>query len=324
MKKSITALSLFCILLLSACNSGEISDSSTSSESTNSTSTSSSSSTTASAESSEPEVPAGEPTFLTCPDGTVIYTSQISKYQNMAEFHGTHEQYPLDTFNKETFTAVECPQIVCEGFAYGFFPRFTVSVTEAPENFAEETEDGRTYSGEELPRSYDYFRINVGDKFGSLTVKSAQAIFSNYFAQREEEVDPDTIPGIYLSDGEIEYEGEIEMTGCIVVMETEGYNSSGDMWFFPDGDCVSNIPAVLYEYIPKFEPKGICHRPAGRSGDLNYFDLGNMSDYDIDYDGLEPGDEYVRVKITIKDPVIKSAYGYMACLGEPVAIEVLR
>ena len=138
--KKLTAitLSLLCTLTLSACDSGEIPESSDERSSTVSENTSSEIS-ESEPESSEPEVPAGEPTFLTCPDGTVIYTSQITKYQEGAEFLGTHEhvQYPLGAFNKETFTTPECLQAVCEGFTYGFFPRLNVNVTESPEKFTE-------------------------------------------------------------------------------------------------------------------------------------------------------------------------------------------
>ncbi len=321
----IIALSLLC---LTGCNSGEISDSSISSESENSTlnssstSSSSESSTATSPESSEPEVPAGEPTFLTCPDGTVIYTSQITKYQDSAAYaDGSHEQYPLDTFNKETFID-NTPQVVCEGFAYGFIPRYVANVAEAPDKFTEL--DGiQVYSGEELPPSNEYFKIKTGDKFGSLTVKSAQSIFSNSVACFLPEEAKD-IPGVYLTDGEIEYEGEIEMTGCISVMRTEGYFAAGDLWFYPDGNSVSKLPIIQYSFDMDLGLHHSAHSSYGSYGEFDKIVLGNMFDYDIDFDGLEPGDTTVRVKITIKDPVVKSIGGSMNCLGEPVAVEVLR
>ncbi len=275
----------------------------------------------------EPPKPDGEATFLTCPDGTVIYTSQITKYQDRARYtNGSQKQYPIDTFNMETFTDNTNPQVVCEGFAYGFIPRYCVNITEAPEKFT--NSDGiDKYSGEELPPSNEYFKIEMGDKFGSLTVKSAQSIFSNTFASSDIGVDPDNIPGIYLSGAEIKYEGEVEMTGFVDVMKTEWYDTEGDLWFYPDGSFVSKIPAVSYQYFPDLEPKGIYHKADGGSlsyGELNLIRLGNMFDYDIDFDGLEPGDSRVRVKLTVKDPVVSTADGYMNCHGEPAAVEVLR
>ncbi len=278
-------------------------------------------------ESSVPEIPKGEPTFLTCPDGTVIYTSQITKYQACAiNADGSHNQFPLDTFNMETFTDNTTPQVVCEGFAYGFIPRYCVNITEAPEKFT--NSDGiDMYLGEELPPSNEYFKIETGDNFGSLTVKSAQSTFSNTFASRDTEVDPDSVPGIYLSGAEIKYEGEVEMTGFVDVMKTEWYDTAGDLWFWPDGSFVSKIPAVSYQYFSDLEPKGIYHTADSGSlsyGELNLIRLGNMFDYDIDFDGLEPGDRSVRVKLTVKDPVVSTADGYMNCHGEPAAVEVLR
>lgn len=278
-------------------------------------------------ESSVPEIPKGEPTFLTCPDGTSIYTSQITKYQNCARYaDGSHEQYPIDTFNMETFSDNTTPQVVCEGFAYGFIPRYCVNITEAPEKFT--NSDGiDMYSGEELPPSNEYFKIKVSDKFGSLTVKSAQTIFSYNFARDETEVDPNSIPGIYLSGAEIKYEGEVEMTGFVDVMKTEGYSTEGDLWFYPDGSFVSKIPAVSYRYFSELEPKGIYHNAEGGSpsyGELNLIMLGNMFDYDIDFDGLEPGDRRIRVKVTVKNPVVLTQDGYMDCHSEPAAVTVLE
>lgn len=261
----------------------------------------------------EPQKPDGEPTFLTAPDGTPIYTSEITKYQDPSEFHGTHEQYPLDSFNRETFTGwIEDPEIVCDGFAYAFIPRFI------------DTEDPGKLTENELPPSSEYFRLKVGDSFGGLTVKSAYASFSNYNA-RWYDGDPDEIHGIYFTGAEIEYEGEVEMTGCIAVMKTEGYETEGNLWFYPDGGSSSKIPAAHYQFDT--ERKSVYHSAFSGStaySELLEMTLGNMYDYsDVDFDGLEPGD-YVRVKITVKDPVVSARYGYMSCWGDPAAVEVLR
>lgn len=280
-------------------------------------------------ENSEPKIPEGEPTFLTAPDGTPIYMSEITKYQNSAEFHGTHEQFPLDRFNKETFSSryILCdhPEVVCDGFAYAFIPRFNINYSAAPDKFEEFDSVSLRYTGELLPDGNDYFRLEVGDKFGGLTVKSACTKFNFYNAVDVE--DPDSIPGLYLSGAEIQYEGEVEMTGCIQVMETFGYSTSGELNFYPDGDCVSQIPAAAY-YTESGNPKrGVFYGAVeswGSYGELNEIFLGNMYDYNIDFDGLEPGDKNVRVKITIKDPTITFNYTYMWCSGEPVAVTVLE
>lgn len=273
-------------------------------------------------------IPAGEPTFLTAPDGTPIYTSEITKYQNSSEFQGTHEQFPLDQFNKQTFKSrddlYDLPEVVCDGFAYAFVPRYNINYSAAPDKFEEFDDVSLRYTGEPLPDGSDYFRLKVGDKFGGLTVKSASTSFNYYNASGVEE--PDSIPGLYLFGAEIQYEGEVEMTGCIQVLETVGYSTAGDMNFYPDGDCVSQIPAALYCTEDGNPKRGVIYRPAeswGSYGDLNEITLGNMNDYNIDFDGLEPGDKNVRVKVTIKNPSIITKWGYMWCGGEPTSVTVI-
>lgn len=276
----------------------------------------------------EPQKPEGEPTFLTLPDGTPIYTSEITKYQNPSEFHGTHEQYPLDTFNKETFTDVECPEVVCDGFALAFIPRPNISISDNPDKFTE-SNGIFTYTGDDMQPSREYFRLKVGDKFGSLTAKSAQVRFSNYKAQWYGG-DPDAIAGIYLTGAEIKYEGEVEMTGSICVMKTEGYHTEGDLWFYPEGGCVSQIPAADYHFDSSDPGAGVHHCASGGYvqggyvyGELNLITLGNMYDFgNVDFDGLQPGDS-VRVKITVKDPIAGYSWGSPWCEGEPAAVEVL-
>lgn len=272
-------------------------------------------------------IPEDEPTFLTAPDGTPIYTSELTRYQDTAEFHGTHEQFPLEQFNKQTFKIrdiLDHPEVVCEGFAYAFIPRFNINYSAAPDKFEEFDDESLRYIGEPLPDGNDYFKLKVGDKFGGLTVKSACTSFNYYNAIGVD--DPDSIPGLYLFGAEIQYEGEVEMTGCMHVLETASCSTAGDMYFYPDGDCVSQIPAALYctEYgNPK---RGVFYMPAERGcsyGDFNEITLGNMNNYDIDFDGLKPGDKNVRVKVTIKDPSIITKWGYMWCSGEPTAVTVI-
>lgn len=275
----------------------------------------------------EPQKPDGEPTFVTLPDGTPIYTSEITRYQNPSEFHGTHEQFPLEQFNAETFKSrdilCEFPEVVCDGFAYAFIPRFNINYNEAPEKF-EEWDNILRYTGEEFPAGSEYFRLKVGDKFGSLTVKSANTSFS--FASAEQVENPDSVPGIYLTGAEIQYEGTLEMTGCMQVMETVGYSTSGDLEFYPDSDCVSKIPSAYYELDQEHPELGVCYRPYeswGAYGDLSEIILGNMNDFDVDFDGLQPGDNGVHVKVEIKDPLVIFRSGYMSCGGEPAHVEVL-
>lgn len=279
----------------------------------------------------EEKKPDGEPTFLTAPDGTPIYTSEITKYQNPAEFHGTHEQYPLDQLNKETFSSREIlcdyPEIVCEGFAYAFVPRINICCYGSPEKFRDQNgimiyDD----DGEEFPGGGDYFKLNVGDKFGGLTVKKASTTFSYINAAYIEDAysgDLDGIPGIYLSKAEIRYEGTVEMTGYLEIREDEGYSTSGDMHFYPDSESAARLPNVYYSFDSEHPERGVFHEPFHSSdgyGEIGDIFLGNMNDCEnVDFSGLQPGDN-AHVKLTVKDPGIFLGSGF----GKLAGIEILE
>ena len=272
----------------------------------------------------EEKAPEDEPTFLTAPDGTPIYMSEIARYQDPVEFHSTHMQFPLDQFNQQTFKicgrmseSCDHPEIVCEGFAYAFIPRFNINYSEAPEKFELHDNGLLLYTGEPLPEGRDYFRLRVGDKFGSLTVKEACSYFSFSNAYFIENVDE--IPGLYLTSADIRYEGKVEMTG-------EGCSVEGDMYFYPDNDCVFQIPAAAYHNDHEDLNHGIFYRATKSSaayGELDEIALGNINDYDIDFDELKPGDNYIRVKLTIKDPSITFRWDNMWCSGELTSISVI-
>lgn len=277
----------------------------------------------------EAKAPEGEPTFLTAPDGTPIYTSEITKYQSSSEFQGTHEQFPLDRFNEETFKSREIlcdyPEVVCEGFAYVFIPRVNISCYDSPENFAERG-GIMIYNGEDYPKGNDYFRLNVGDRFGGLTVKKASTAFSYANASYVENTysgDLDGIPGIYLSDAEIQFEGTEEMTGYLEIREDEGYSTSGDMHFYPDSESAAKLPNAYYTFDHEDPEYGVFYEAYQSSdgyGDLCDVFLGNMNDCaSIDFSGLQPGDN-AHVRLTIKDPRIF----YGSAFGELADIEVLE
>lgn len=277
----------------------------------------------------EEKTPEGEPTFLTAPDGTPIYTSELTRYQNPAEFHGTHEQFPLEQFSEETFKSSDIlcdyPEVVCEGFAYAFIPRVNISLYGSPEKF---TERGgiAIYNGEEYPKGNDYFRLNVGEKFGGLTVKNASTTFSYENVSYVEDTYSgvlDGIPGLYLSKAEIQFEGSVEMTGYLEIREDEGYSTSGDMHFYPDSESAAKLLNAVYSLDREHPERGVFYEAFISSdgyGDLCDVFLGNMNDCaDVDFSSLKPGDN-AHVKLTIKDPRIF----YGSAFGELADIEVLE
>lgn len=243
-------------------------------------------------------IPRGEPTLFICPDGTPVYTSEISEIYTGSESNGNLEPLTLEQAERR---AEECEgefNVKCEGFAYGFIPERALNRVDDPEMF-KDPGDGEIigFLGDEDKISTDYMRIKVGDKFGTLTVKSAYTIFSdNPWLKEFSET-----PGAYISEGKIEFEGEVELTGYIDVWgDNPNYpDSTGIMVFYPDGDSSVKIPIISYAYY--LEDGGRGHNrhgyASGYFGDL-VFDLGNMYEVDCDTSGLHPGDNFVKVKIT--------------------------
>lgn len=165
----------------------------------------------------EKQQPDGEPTFLIGLDGEPIYMSEIT--QMTAYAIEKKEDVPTDILGPENFSAV------CEGFTYVYIPRPSVDFMANPELF-ETSEDGEYhyYIGEELPDSYEFTRVNVGDEIGGLTVKSASARFETLGYEDCEQ---------YYTQGDIEFEGEIELTGFVTVTEAhELYPENGGGIFF--------------------------------------------------------------------------------------------
>lgn len=165
----------------------------------------------------EKRQPDGEPTFLKGLDGKPIYTSEIT--QITAYDLEKREEIPTDKLDPENFSAV------CEGSTYVYIPRPSVDFMANPELF-ETSEDGEYhyYIGEELPDSYEFTRVNVGDEIGGLTVKSASARFETLGYEDCEQ---------YYTQGDIEFEGEIELTGFVTVTEAhELYPENGGGIFF--------------------------------------------------------------------------------------------
>ena len=307
------ALTLAMLLSLTACdNSENISDSGGSSEvdsqDVGNSGNSDSSENFDDISDSEPvrPKPDGEPTFLICPDGTPVYTSEISEIYAGSEFDGNLETLTLEQAERR---AEECEggfNVKCEGFAYGFIPEKALNHIDDPELF-KDSGDGEIFGflGDEDKISADYMRIEVGDKFGTLTVKSAYTIFSdNRWLKEISET-----PGAYISGGMITFDGEIELTGYVDVWDNPDYQgATGLMVFYPDGDSSVKIPVISYTFSGDV---GLFHRSEQISG--GYFgewtcDLGNMYEVDCDTSGLHPGDNFVKVKITA-DSVTSGQYG---------------
>lgn len=254
---------------------------------------------------SEESAPKGEPTFLTCVDGTVIYTSDITVLRG---YNADYElvELPIGEFDEENFIN-EAYSVICDGFAYAFTSKDAFNPVQNPDLFQvkEHFEELglKEYAGEEIAPSTEYYRVKPGDKFGELTVKSAETMFYANYSNYEGK----GINGAYMYGGTIEFDGELELTGFVRVSEeNEGYDEGGEIRFVPDNECVDRIPLIKYEVNE--DSAEVQHSPMGNwdsnaYSDINMFSLGNIHDYDIDLDGLEVGERFTHVKITIGDIV---------------------
>lgn len=237
----------------------------------------------------EKQKPDGEPTFLIGLDGEPIYTSEITQ---MTTYDlEKREDVQTDTLDPENFSAV------CEGFTYVYMPRPSVDFMANPELF-ETSEDGERhyYIGEELPDSYEFTRVNVGDEIGGLTVKAARSYFSASGYEGSEQ---------YYAESYIEFEGEIELTGFVIVDEEhELYpGTGGNTVFYPDSASSVKIPCVQFDldlendkarhYVSSVENSFY-----GWYGDGGSLFLGNIADFDS---GLSEGDMYVKVRVVVGD-----------------------
>lgn len=251
---------------------------------------------------SKPITPSGEPTFLTAPDGTPVYTSEISEVYSGSEFSGNKETLTFEQAEQYVGTGEVEFKVKCEGFAYGFIPERALNCVDNPEMFKEAGNgNGFDFIGEELDKfgygklSTDFIRIKTGDKFGTLTVKSAYTLFGNNHFQKEF----DETPGAYISGGAIELDGEVELTGFVNVWEDSDYEGAGGhMEFYPDGESSVKIPVISFGYSEE-HVKGHHREPhsVGYFGDW-WCSLGNMSEVECDTSGLHKGDVFVKVKIT--------------------------
>lgn len=217
-------------------------------------------------------------TFLIGLDGNKIKASEI-KYLLNKNFK------PTNILDENDFR-----QATCEGFTYAFKPSEYTDSTIEPDKFIN---NGYDYIGERTAASSDYFRVNVGDKFGGLTVKSAKCNFNAYTLNKEE----------YLgyNRGELEFDGEITLTGTLVIPDRlpQYNNMVMEMKFY--SELENGIPLSLEcSYRPEFgaDIQHGVHEQYKTYSDIPHLDLRKITEYDLDFDGLSHGDS-ARVEITV-------------------------
>ncbi len=259
--------------------------------------------------------PAGEATFLTAPDGTPIYTSEISEVYTGSEEDGSKKTITLAEAEQMAQTGEGGFTVKCDGFVYGYIRQRAVNRIENPELF-KDSGNGKyfDYRGEVSDEKHgtdkrpaDLIRIEPGDKFGELTVKNAYAVFTCSPYE----------PGARFAEGCIEFDGAIELEGyiCVAPMDTS-YGNPGDVIFYPNGDSSTKLPSVVPDWTisdPKYYAVAMTDSK-GYFGNLR-FDIGNMYKAEWDTSGLKLGDSMVKAKIVLENisyvpPGIKVGWKY--------------
>lgn len=259
------------------------------------------------ADNSEPQTPAGEVAFLTAPDGTAIYTSEIAEMYKGSEEDGDKKEITLAEAEEIARSGGDFT-VKCGGFTYAYFSERAVNRFDDPDLF-EANDNGRfdyigggTNKGDSSKDvdSIDFIRMKPGDKFGALTVKDAYMLFGkNDFI----EDGLSDVPGVYVKGSRIEFDGEVELEGFLNVAPMDTlYGMGGDMSFYPNGDSSVKIPSLSY-YCDKgyLKPHYTMHACSEGWFGGNRLYLGNINEAECDVSGIKPGDEFVKVKVVLNN-----------------------
>lgn len=256
----------------------------------------------------------GEPTFLICPDGTPVYTSEITAIFTGSDGAGDRRDIDLEEAEKLAKEGGDFT-VVCTGFVYAYIPENAFNRVDDPELFRVRDDvivlDGAGdfdcfgYAGAEIPPSAKFIRLDRGERFGGLTVKNAVTYFKSACVDTNPNArdNSDQPGGIFLCGGSVEFDGEPELSGYVSVSPySEFYGTGGKISFYPDHKSCSKLPVA--DGYWDGEAGGFVHSPyetvEGYYGDL-ILDLGSIFEITVDMGVLKPGDFMVKATVTIKD-----------------------
>lgn len=150
-----------------------------------------------------------------------------------------------------------------------------------------------TFEGAPATVKHEYKKYKIGDKFGDLTINSAEATVNV--------MDPTTFDGCMVG-----FKGEVTATGfCMISDMSEGYVAEHDILFFPDADCKS-LPIMNYgtgeDELFTFKVGNVC----GVNEFFGYITLGNTDELSgVDLSAIPEEGKLVKVSVTVKDPFFK-------------------
>ncbi|MDE7400175.1 MAG: hypothetical protein K2N06_11695 [Oscillospiraceae bacterium] len=227
-------------------------------------------------------------TFLTGLDGKAITAAEITRLAvKDSKMDGVLDQISFE-------------RAECDGFAYAFKPSVYFDKSANSEMFNEDV-----FIGEGV-NSTEFTRVNVGDKFGGLTVKSARTVFSAVNMNDES----------YYEGSEIEFEGEITLTGVMHIPQVDDkyQNVYLDMEFSPDSTTKFPLSVIFFATDGKITRSTYCR--GGYYTDIPTIYLGKFSDYDINFDGISQG-ESQAAEITVDN--VKMVCGIQGDCGHVTA-----
>ena len=305
MKKTAAILAALAVLTLSGCSNEADSDSQNSSEIF----------WEADPDNPANENPVGEPTILYGLAGDRIYTGDIETVFTGDDTGGA-ELY------SEEFTAINCKDFIYLAAPSGkcFNNRDNADIYD---------EAGMSFEGVPGGSFKDYVRVNVGDTFCGLTLRSAKTNFQSkeeyVFFTSDGSVKTAAelpFPEIYFSGGECEFDGQLELSGyaCAVAADVYGI-AAGDIVFLPGEGCT--LPVISYSFDPDV---GFCHEfhtkaDFGMVWSCEYGNifLGNTGTTAADVSLLPEDGSFVKVKVTIDRIAMSSSLDF----GDILSAEIV-
>lgn len=254
---------------------------------------------------SEPEfneIPKGEPTIFTAPDGTQIYSSEIT------DIEGTTKS--IEELTKTDYGT----SVLCEGFQY-----FTQPSGISYDNYQNaDMFDGIVYKGEISENRNKCKRVNVGDEICGLKLVNGVSEFKiDDYADTPE---PYFYDGYLFGDSSeryvAEFEGSIKLFGFIGVTAPNDYEPDGGSLHFTPTE--SKLP-ILGDKPEFFERTNFVGSEYSVYSDMTDIDCGFIQELQCDTAGLGVGD-MAYVCLTLSDIKYKSS---QSIISEIENIEIL-
>lgn len=244
----------------------------------------------------------GEPTAIYGLCGDVIYTDEIESVIT--------EDW--ETGGAELFSE-DCLAVNCKGFIYLSEPSGICFNDRDNADSYNETE--MSFSGISDEKLQNYKRVNVGETFCGLTLRSASTNFQKksdvYFMPDGTQKTATELgfPEILFAGGECEFDGELTLEGyaCAVTEDVYGI-SAGDIIFVPGNGCT--LPVMSYNFD---KDAGFYHDFSTNANfgmvwanEYGTVYLGNTESASADISCLPKDGTFVKVRVTVKNIVMRS------------------